>query len=159
MPFEKNKKNALLLSTLAVLSYSITSAILNMLLPYLLTGDIHTVVAHPENLSQPANLIGLILLTLVVFLVLTAIGAYWLYQFFGDKYFGRGSPIRWALFGFLFALLMKIPDWIFPEIDWILPTVFRIAGLFGAFFLARWIIPLPGRSGQSGLPETARKNG
>ena len=158
MSLKKDKKNAFLLSALTVLSYSITGAILNIWLPYLLSGDIHTVVAHPENLSQPANLIGLILLILFGLLSLTAIGAYWLYQFFGDKYFGRRSPTRWVLFGFLFALSMKISDWIFPQNGWILPAVFKIAGLFGAFFLARWIIPPAGKSDQSGLPESVRKN-
>ncbi len=142
MSLKKDKKNAFFLSALAVLSYSITGAVLNIWLPYLLSGDIHTVVAHPENLSQPANMLGLILLILLGLLSLTAIGAYWLYHFFSEKYFEHGSPARWALFGFLFALIIKTPDWVFPQRWWVLQIALKSLGLLVAFFLARWIVPL-----------------
>lgn len=151
MSHKKDKKNAFLLSALTVLSYSITGAILNIWLPFWISGDIHTVVAQPESLRQPINLIGLILLILFGLLLLIAIGAYWLDRFFGEKYFGQGSRTRWVLFGFLFALLIKIPDWIFPQSWWVLQAVFKFAGLFAAFFLARWIVPLARSSDQTAL--------
>ena len=81
-----------------MLTFSPTGAVLNILLPYWLTGDIHTVVANPESLSQPGSLLVLLVPdNYCGFMV--ALGAFWLYRFFGEAHFGEHAPLRWALFG------------------------------------------------------------
>lgn len=112
---EKNKKSAILLSAITVLSFSTVNAIGNILIPYLTTGNLQVVIAHPENLRQPSNLIALILILGSLLLALVLIGAYWLDRFFGEKYFGVRGAFRWALFGALFALFMMAPQWILPD--------------------------------------------
>jgi hypothetical protein len=144
---EKNKKSALILSTATIFSFVIADAILNLLLPYLLSGDIYTVVRDPENLKEPANLIGLISFLVVILTILILVGAFWLDRFFGEAYFGKRSLIRWSLFGLLFAFFLKVPEWIFTHSLWGIRMLFQLAGLFGAFFLARSIIPIQRKSG------------
>lgn len=137
----KSKSSAVILSMLAVLVIILTSAALNMLLPYLMTGDIHTVIARPENLSDPAYAGALVGVLLLVFLLMVGVGAYWLYKFFGEAYFGVRGAWRWMLFGLFFALLSQLAIWLFPDnavMDWVWPLVSAIV----AFFLSRWLIPL-----------------
>lgn len=141
MKLEKNKRSAVILSGVTVLSFSITSAILNLLIPILATGDIGLVAAGSEGLSQPGSAPGLALFIAALLILLTGIGAFWLYQFFGERYYGPRSAPRWAVFGILFALFLKLPDWLFPPELWLLKGLVQLAGLFAAFFLARWLIP------------------
>ena len=89
MNLEKGPKSALILSALTVLSFTITDAILNIGIPYMSTGDLQTVVANPASFAQPGNLIGLAFFMLLILGILTAIGAYWLFHFFGERYFNR----------------------------------------------------------------------
>jgi hypothetical protein len=138
----KTKQSALLLSVITVLSFSITGAILNILLPYWLSGDIRTVIANPESLSQPGSLMVLLLFLMMVQGIMIALGAFWLYRFFGQAHYGKGAPLRWALFGMLFAIFLKLPNWLLPTGWGILRVVLQFAGLFAAYFLARWVIPL-----------------
>lgn len=137
----KSKSSAVILSTLVVLVVVITSAVLNMLIPYWITGDIHTVIAKPENLSDPVQAGALIGVLALIYLLMVGIGAYWLHRFFGEAYFGVRGAWRWMLFGLFFALLSQVAIWQFPDnavMDWAWPMVSAI----GAFFLARWAIPL-----------------
>jgi membrane protein implicated in regulation of membrane protease activity len=146
----KSRGSAILLSAGGVAAFTATSAILNMLIPYLATGDFRLAVADPERLSRAADLIALGVILLVVFLLLTAIGAYWLYRFFGEAYYGGRGAARWALFGSIFALLIKAPGWFLPPGWWLAKNLFLGLSVFLAFFLARWIIPLQrNRSGVS----------
>jgi hypothetical protein len=141
MNLEKSPKSALILSAVTVLSFTITDAILNIGIPYWTTGDLNTVVANPASFAQPGNLIGLAFFVLFILGILTAIGAYWLLHFFGARYFDSGSAIRWGLFGFLFAVFLKIPEWVLPSNLGIVRILVQVCGLFAAFFLARWIVP------------------
>jgi hypothetical protein len=138
----KSKQRALELSAVTVLSFSATGAILNILLPYWLSGDIRTVVANPESLAQPGSLLVLLLFLVIILGVMVALGAFWLYRFFGEAHFGERAPLRWALIGVLFAIFLKLPDWLLPAGWGILRGVLQLSGLLAAYFLARWLVPL-----------------
>lgn len=138
----KTKQSALLLSTITVLSFFVTGAFLNILLPYWISGDIQAVVANPESLSQPGSLLVLLLFLGIILGILIALGAFWLYRFFGEAHFGERARLRWALFGALFALFLKLPDWLLPAGWGLLRGILQLAGLFAAYFLARWVAPL-----------------
>jgi hypothetical protein len=93
-------------------------------------------------LSNPGDVLTLALILLIAFLLLIALGAYWLYRFFGPAYYGPRGAARWALFGALLAVLLKLPDWLLPN-DWLLVKyALWILSAFIAFFIARWLIPL-----------------
>lgn len=145
MTLAKSKSSAVILSALTVISFAILDGVLNILIPYWLTGDIHSIIANPDSLRQPGSLLGLIAFLIIILLLMIAIGAYWLYRFFGSKYFGPRGAFRWVIFGTLFALFLKLPDWLFSTNLWPLKLLFQFVGLFIAFFLARWIIPLQNR--------------
>ena len=138
----KSTKSALLLSAAAVFSFAATSAVLNILLPYLLTGDVHTIIGNPERLSQPGQ--GLVLTGMLsLFLpLLIGLGAFWLYRFFGEAYYGSRSAARWSVFGMLLALLLKLPNWLSADGLRLVKYAVWIASPFIAFFLARWLLPL-----------------
>lgn len=138
----KSKQSAVLLSTAAVLSFTAASALVNLLLPYLLTGDVRAIVEQPERLTSREDVLALALITLITLLGLVAIGAYWLYRFFGQAYYGPRSALRWALFGALLALLIKLPDWLLKESLWLVKYAIWVLSPFIAFFVARWLVPL-----------------
>lgn len=142
----KTPRNALLLSAAAVLSFAAVSAAVNILLPYLLTGDVRTVIADPERLGQPGQALALIAVIGVFLLILIALGAYWLYRFFGEAYYGWRGAARWALFGALLALIIKLPDWVLPARLWLVKDVIWVLSAFIAFFIARGLIPLKRRN-------------
>ena len=138
----KSKRNALILSAITVLAFAVTGFILNILLPYWLSEDIHLIVANPESLSQPGSLVVLVLFLVIILGMMVAPGAFWLYRFFGEAHFGGNAPLRLALFGVLFAIFLKLPDWLLPAGWGVIRGVFQFAGLFAAYFLARWLVPL-----------------
>lgn len=137
-----NRRGAFFLSAAGVLSFTGVSAILNLLVPYLVSGDIHTVVAEPDRLGEPANLIALVVVFVAALAALIAIGAYWLHRFFGPAYFGPRGAVRWVLFGSIFALLVKIPDWILPDGWWLVKNILLFLSVFAAFFTARGLVPI-----------------
>jgi hypothetical protein len=138
----KSWKGAFLMSAVAALSFTAASAVMNILLPYLLTGDVRVIIENPERLSNPGDVLTLALILLIAFLLLIALGAYWLYRFFGPAYYGPRGAARWALFGALLAVLLKLPDWLLPN-DWLLVKyALWILSAFIAFFIARWLVPL-----------------
>lgn len=138
----KSRKSAVILSAVGVLSFSAVSAVLNLLLPYLLTGDLQVIVEHPERLSNPADWLALALITLFALLALIASAAYWLYRYFGEAYYGPLGAARWALFGALLALLIKLPDWLLPANLWLIKDIFWVISPFLAFFAARALLPV-----------------
>ena len=138
----KSKKNAVILSCTIVFSFAITSALLNILLPYLLTGNLRVIIENPQNLSTLADFLSLAVLLVVVLGGLIAIGAYWLYKFFGEAYYENKGILRWALFGALFALFFKTPDWFLGERLPVIKNLLQFLSLFAAFFLTRWIVPI-----------------
>jgi hypothetical protein len=139
---EKSKKSALILSCLIVFSFSLSSAALNILLPYLLTGNINVIIENPQNLSKWTDFLSLTIILLIIIAGLIVIGACWLDKFFGEEYFDNKSVLRWALFGAAFALFIKTPDWLFGENLSTIKFFLRLVGLFVAFFLSRGIFPL-----------------
>lgn len=141
----KSKHSALTLSAITVLSFAFTGTILNILLPYLLSGNIHTVIANPDSLAQPGNLLVLLLLLAIILGLMVALGAFWLYRYFGEAYFGENARLRWMLFGVLFAIFLKLPDWLLPASPVIFRGVLQLAGLFAAYFLMLVVIPLKRR--------------
>jgi hypothetical protein len=142
----KSVRGAVLLSAIGVLAFALTSAALNLLLPYLLTGDVHVVIAQPERLQQPSQLLALAGILGFFLFVLVALMAFWLYRFFGQAYYGPRGAIRWALFGVLLALLLKLPDWLVPEGLRLVRDILWIVSPFIAFFIARWLVPLKPKS-------------
>ncbi len=138
----RSKTGALGMSLAAVLPFTLASALLNILLPYLSTGDIRTIVAHPENLDQPGEWLAFSLLLAILLFALAACAAYWMYKFFGEAYYGRRGAWRWALFGASLALFIKLPDWLLPGNSTVLRYAWFAICLFLAFFLARWLVPL-----------------
>jgi len=142
MELEKSKGSSIALSCVTVLSFAATSAILDLLLPYLITGKASSVVEYPEKLANLGD--ALVLAGLIAFLLLALIGifAYFLYRFFGESYYGRRGGNRWALFGALFAVFFSAPQWLLPARFGLFITIWQILSFFLAFFLARKIIPL-----------------
>jgi uncharacterized BrkB/YihY/UPF0761 family membrane protein len=138
----KSKRNAFMLSALTVLVFGFTSALVNILIPYLLSGDLHTIVAHPESLDEPTEIIVMFVFVILLLSILTAIWAFWLYRFFGECYYGLRGALRWALFASIFAVFLKVPDWLLPGNLRPLGDVLRILSLFTAFFLARGLVSL-----------------
>jgi hypothetical protein len=143
----KSKSSALILSALTSLVFASVSATLNILLPFWLTGDVHSVIASPENLSEPGQVAALIGILFCLFVMLVGIGAAWLYRFFGEAYFGSRGAWRWMLFGLSFALLSQVGIWLFPENNW-MDWIWPIGSVVGAFFLSRWVIPLKKKAGE-----------
>lgn len=143
---DKSVRGAVLLSAIGVLAFALTSAVLNLLLPYLLTGDVRLVIAQPERLQQPGDLLALAGILGFFLLLLVGLGAFWLYRFFGEAYYGPRGAVRWALFGALLAPLLKLPDWLVPAGFWLVRDILWVLSPFIAFFLARWLIPLKRRS-------------
>ena len=142
MNLAKSKSSAVILSAITVVSFTITEGVLNILVPYWTSGDIHSIIPNPDNLRQPGSVLSLIAFVGIILVLMIALGAYWLYRFFGPAYFGARGGLRWALFGSLFAIFLKLPDWLFPTELWLLIGLFQFVGLFAAFFLARRIIPI-----------------
>jgi hypothetical protein len=138
---KKSKTNALILSAFTCLAFALSSAVLNLLLPYLLSGDVHSIIEHPENLSTPAAMLTLFAILLFVLGLLIGSVAVYFYKFFGDAYYGLKGALRWVIFGILTALLIQLPIWLIPQVA-ILKTITQVLGVLIAFFLARWIIPL-----------------
>lgn len=138
----KSRKSAILLSAFGVISFAFTSAVLNILLPYLLTGDVHVIIAQPERLQQPGELLALVGILGFFLMLLIALAAFWLYRFFGEAYYGPRGAARWALFGALLALLLKLPDWLLPDSMSLVREILWILSAFIAFFIARWLVPL-----------------
>ena len=137
----KSKLSALVLSAITVLVLGLVSALVNILIPYLMSGDLHTIVAQPESLDEPSEFTALLVVVALLLLILIAVGAFWLYRFFGERYYGPRGALRWALFGAIFAVCLKAPDWFLAYNLRSLGDALRILGLFLAFFLARWIVP------------------
>lgn len=130
------------MSAITVLAFSIVNATENILVPYLLTGNLQTIVANPEDLTQPANLIALVAVLAVLLILMILIGSYWIYRFFGEKYYGTRGVVRWAVFGSLFAIFIMAPEWILPD-DWrIVINLLKFISVFIAFFISRKIVPL-----------------
>ncbi len=139
---KKSRTGAFILSAITVLSFSLVTGLINILIPYLTTGDMQTVIADPTRLSKIEDFLQLGAILLGLLLVLTAIGAYWLYKFFGDGYFGGRGALRWALFGAFFALFIAVPDRFLPDNWQILGMILKFLGVFAAFFLSRLIVPV-----------------
>ena len=137
----KSKLSALVLSAITVLVLGLVSALVNILIPYLMSGDLHTIVAQPESLDESSEFTALLVVVALLLLILIAVGAFWLYRFFGERYYGPRGALRWALFGAIFAVCLKAPDWFLAYNLRSLGDALRILGLFLAFFLARWIVP------------------
>ncbi|MBN1148023.1 MAG: hypothetical protein JXA78_12265 [Anaerolineales bacterium] len=138
----KSVKSAIILSAITVISFSMSGAMVNMLIPYLTSGDICVVIESPQDLQSPGDVIALIGLVAGLLLILTGISAFWLYRFFGERYYGARGALRWAVFGAIFALLLWLPDWLFPESLRFLGHQLRFLGVLVAFFVARWLIPV-----------------
>ncbi len=141
MDLRKGKKSALILSSITVLSFTLVTAILELLVPYLVSGDITRIIANPDSLSRPGNFLALVIFLLLLLGVMIAIGAYWLYRFFGDRHFGPRSALRWSIFGATFALLIQGWEWIFAGRLAILRAILQFVSIFGAYFLSRALIP------------------
>ena len=65
----KSKTNAFVLSAIAVLSFGATGVVVNILVPYLLSGDLRVVIERPENLRSPGDvavMVGLVVLLLLM---------------------------------------------------------------------------------------------
>jgi hypothetical protein len=137
----KSWSSAVIMSSITVLSFCLVSAIENMLLPYLLTGDLQKIIAKPEKLNDTASLLALALFLVVVMLILIGIGAFWLYRYFGEAYYGLRGAFRWVLFGIFFAVLLQVPAWLFPKLP-ILKYIWQLLSLFVSFGLSRWFIPI-----------------
>lgn len=140
----------MILSAITVISYSSVNAIGNILVPYLISGNIQEIIANPESLNDPINQLTLGLILSILLILMVIIGAYWLYRFFGEHYYGVRGAIRWALFGVLFAVLLIALDRLFP-VGWrLLINILKFCSVFVAFFIARMIIPI--KKGAVGRP-------
>lgn len=138
----KSKRSALLLSIIIVLSFTFSSAIVTMLIPYLLSSDIHTIIEHPENLNTSQALFSLAALLLILLLILIAVTSYSLYRFFGEAYYGQRGALRWFLFGISFPIIGRLPGMFFPNPNGSLAGLWQFLSIFLAYALTRKLIPL-----------------
>ncbi len=138
----KSKKSAAILSGIIVISFSVVNALENILIPYWVTGNIQTIVNRPEALQSPQDFFSLGIILAVLLLLMILIGSYWLYRFFGERYFGLRGAARWALFGIFFAIFMMLPEWLLPNGWRLLINLLKFSSVFVAFFVSRRIIPL-----------------
>ncbi len=142
MALGKSKLSALVLSAIIAVVYAAVTAAVDILLPYLLTGDIHRIVEHPERLAGAGAILTLAAFILLLLALLIGIGAYALYRFFGEAYYGRRGALRWALFGAFLALLTSLPAIWLPARLSLLKNFWDFLSVFLAFFLARRLVPL-----------------
>jgi len=142
MKLHKSKASAFILSAVIVLSFAVVSAVVDILIPYLVTGDVTAIIENPQALDSPGEFLALAAILAILLLILVAIGAYCLYKFFGEAYYGRSGAWRWGVFGAVFAAFVSGAEWVFPESLWLLKGLWQFLSLFIAFFLARKIIPL-----------------
>lgn len=138
----KSKSSAVWMSAICVGSFSLVTGLVSIVIPYLVSGNMQTVIADPTKLSEIEDILVLAGLLLVLLLLLILVGAYWMYRFFGEGYYGSTGAARWALFGAFFAFLMALPDWLMPETWSPIIILLKFLAVFAAFFLARKIIPV-----------------
>lgn len=138
----KSKSSAVWMSAICVGSFSLVTGLVSILIPYLVSGNMQTVIADPTKLSKIEDILVLAGLLLALLLLLILVGAYWMYRFFGEGYYGNRGAARWALFGAFFALLMALPDWLLPDTWSPVIMLLKFLAVFAAFFLARKIIPV-----------------
>lgn len=134
--------SAVVMSAAAVLAFSVVGALVNIGVPYWLSGDLSSIVADPDSFTTPGEIQALVEIVGFLELAMIVLGAIWLYRFFGESYYGGRGLARWALFGALFALLLKLPDWLLPSNWWIASLIWKFACVFPSFFLARKAIPV-----------------
>ena len=143
MQLNKNKKSAIVLSVIIVLSFSLTTAIVDILVPVLFSDSYeYVVVRNTDTAPEPENIFGIAILIFLILIVLITIGAFWLYRFFGESHYGQRSAFRWSLFGIIFALLLQVFDLIFQENLPIIQGILQFLSVFAAYFISRFIIPL-----------------
>ena len=135
----KSKFSAVILSLIAVLTFSIMGVFLNLLASMLILNRANPAV-HPswqtlslENIFIPTGII------VVLLIILTVIGAIWIYKYFGERYYGKRGALHWSFFGFILAVLVKLPTWILADRLWLLKYTWLAVSPFVAFFLARRI--------------------
>jgi hypothetical protein len=146
----RSKRSASILSAIAVIAYAATAAVLYMLVPYLVSGNLRVIVAYPEQFLRPAPILALVIFVALLLLALTGLGAFWIYRFFGERYYGGRGALHWALFGTLLALFVRLPDWILPAGWGWLRYPWLAISPFLAFFLARWLARIPKAARQPG---------
>lgn len=136
---QKSKRSALILSVLAVLCFALMTALMDIALPYWLTGDATAIVSDPNLLSQPNQLSGLVIFLIVMLALLTLVGWAWINKAFGEDYYGRKGAWHWAMYGGLLGLFIALPHLLLQDRLDFLQHMWRYASPFPAFFLARWI--------------------
>ena len=85
--------------------------------------------------------LALLMILVTLLAILIAIVAFWLYRFFGERHYGRRAALRWALFGFTFAVWLHTLGWIFQDRLAILKGILQFLGVFATYFLTRKLIP------------------
>jgi len=138
----KNKINAIIISAITVISFVLTSALVNIFLPNLFNQDRRPLLGEYQAVRNDTQTAEFAALTSVLLLIMVAILAFWLYRFFGEGHFGKRGAVRWALFGVLFALLLKIPNLFFSNRAPFITSAWGILSVFVAYFLGRKLIPL-----------------
>ena len=141
MKLAKSKTSALLMSSTAVLSFALVSAILDILFPFLLGGDIRSILVDPQRQNYSRSYLALAGFVIVLLVILINIGAFWLYRYFGEAYYGKRGAIRWAAFGATFAILFQLPAWILPKLTAV-KILWQVVSPFAAFGITRKLIPL-----------------
>ena len=134
----KTPKSATICGIVVVLSFSITSGILNILVPSLIKD--HSLINY-QNLPLQSILIYILIVSLLL-LIFIALASYWIYKFFGKSYFDEYMNFRWGTFGILTALFIQIPIWLFHDHLPIIRFGFQILGIFLAFGISRMFFPI-----------------
>jgi hypothetical protein len=93
-------------------------------------------------LNEPAEILTLLIILALLFAILVAIWAYWLYRYFGEAYYGARGSFRWIIFGAVLALLVRTQTWLLPEMGMLLRSAWLFVSIFLAYGLARLLIPL-----------------
>ena len=134
----KTPKSATICGSIVVISFSITSGILNILVPPL-TNELS--LLNYQNVPLQSILIYILIVSLLL-LILIALISYWIYKFFGESYFDKYMNFRWGTFGILTALFIQIPIWLFQDHLPIIRLGLQILGIFLAFGISRTLFPI-----------------
>jgi len=135
----KSKSSALILSGIWLLSYVIASLVFQVWVPYWLTGVMPDLFSEPPGMAGPSYLLRFWGAVLLVLGFQILIGGFCIYRFLGDGYYGRRGIIFWVLFAVLLATMFNLPRILLEERWAMQQRCWRMASVFPAFFLARWI--------------------
>ena len=101
----KNKRSAIVMAGIAVLTYAVTELILSLAIRYLTTGNIPAIQDEFDNIQQFWLMLAIVTVILVAVI---GFGGFIINLVFEDeRYYGTGGAVRWACLGLAYALSLQ----------------------------------------------------